>query len=367
MAGARPDGKIDWALERHGVNLSSDTQTRPTAGMREAMMRAEVGDEQRRADPTVRRLEERVAELLGKRAAVFLPTGTMCNAIALRLHLRPGGDEVILDRTAHPVRYESAGLAAISGALAFPLDTPHGIFTAHQVRAAIRPLEDPCAPRSRLVSVENTTNVGGGRIWPLDTLDEIVRVARACGLRCHLDGARLFNASVATNVPPARYAAGFDTAWVDFAKGLGAPMGAVLCGSQELIDEAWRYKFMLGGAMRQVGFMAAACEYALDHHIDRLAVDHGHARTLAEGLAEIEGIDVDPASVETNIVRFGVPDARVLCRRLERLGVLAGVLDSRTVRMVTHLDVSAEGIHRALAAVAQAVRDSADRRERSRQ
>ena len=336
------------------VDLFSDTQTRPTPAMRRAMAEAEVGDEQRFEDPTVNALCERVAGLLGFEAAVFLPSGTMCNAIAMRLHVRPGGDEVLLHRNAHPLRFEAAGPSALWGAVLCPLDGPHGMFDAAAVRANLREPGDRYAPRSRLVAVENTTNVGGGRVWPREQLREVVEVAREHGLRLHLDGARLMNAVVASGVTAAECARGFDTAWIDFTKGLGAPLGAVLAGSRELIDEAWRYKQMMGGALRQAGIAAAGALYALDHHVDRLADDHANARRLAEGLAELPGIDIDPTGAETNIVVFGVPDAARFCARLEEHDVRMGPLDGRTVRAVTHLDVDAAGIERALAAAVDA-------------
>ena len=336
------------------VNLYSDTQTRPTAAMRRAMAEAEVGDEQRGLDPTVRELERRVAALLGHEAAVFLPSGTMCNAIGFRLHLRAGGDEVILDRRAHPIVAESGGPAQLSQAMLFPLDTPHGVFSPEELRAAIRP-PNRYLPRSRLVSVEQTTNMGGGRVWPLETLRAVLGVAREHGLRAHLDGARLLNASAASGVAPADYAGGFDTAWLDLSKGLGCPVGGVLCGSRELIDEAWRYKQMWGGALRQAGILAAAGLHALDHHVERLAEDHANARRLAEGLAEIPGVAIDPAAVETNIVFFEVPDAPALLARLAEDGVEMSAFDAHRVRAVTHLDVDAGGIEHALAAVRRAL------------
>ena len=335
------------------VNLFSDTQTRPTAAMRRAMAEAEVGDEQRFDDPTVNRLQERAAELLGKEAAVFLPSGTMCNAIGFRLHVRPGGDEVILDRTSHPVQYEAGGPAALSGAMLHVLDGDGGIFTPGQVEAAVRPSGDRYGPRSRLVSVEQTTNIGGGRVWPLETLRSVLDVGARHGLRTHLDGARLMNAVVAGGVAAAEHARGFDTAWIDFTKGLGAPVGAVLAGSGDLIAEAWRYKQMMGGAMRQAGVLAAAALHALDHHVERLADDHANARRLADGLAEIEGIRIDPARVETNIVVFGVRDAYEVCGRLWEQGVQVAPLGPERLRAVTHLDVDSAGIDRALAAFRQ--------------
>ncbi len=332
------------------VNLYSDTQTRPTPDMRRAMAEAEVGDEQSFADPTVNALCERVAELLGFEAAVFLPTGTMCNAISFRLHVRPGGDEVVLHRTSHPIIAEAGGPAAISGAVLCPVDGPGGMFDAATLQAALRPAGDRYSPRSRLVSLEQTTNIAGGRVWPLSQMREVLDVARAAGMRAHLDGARLMNAVVASGVSAASWASPFDTAWLDFTKGLGAPVGAVLAASRELIDEAWRYKQMWGGAMRQAGIVAAAGLYALDHHVERLAEDHANARVLAEGLAELPGVDLDPTLVETNIVVFGVPGAEQFCARLEDAGVKMLALDAGRVRAVTHLDVDRAGIDRALGA-----------------
>jgi threonine aldolase len=337
------------------VNLYSDTQTRPTPAMRQAMASAEVGDEQRFEDPTVTALCDRVAALLGLEAAVFLPSGTMCNAIAMRLHVRPGGDEVILHRWAHPLRFEAGGPAAMSGAVLHPVEGEAGMFDAETVLGALRPAGDRYAPRSRLVCVEQTTNIAGGRVWPLEQLRGVVQVAQDRGLRLHLDGARLMNAVVASGVPASEWAAGFDTAWVDFTKGLGAPVGAVLAGSAELIDEAWRYKQMWGGAMRQAGIVAAGALYALDHHVDRLADDHANARALAEGLASLPGVTLDPATVDTNIVVFGVPDAPAFAARLREADVVVGPLDDRTVRAVTHLDVDADGIETALGAARDAL------------
>jgi threonine aldolase len=331
------------------VNLYSDTQTRPTPAMRRAMAEAEVGDEQRFEDPTVSELCARVAALLGFEAAVFLPSGTMCNEIAFRLHIRPGGDEVILHRGSHPLIAEAGGPAAFAGAMVQPLDTPAGIFSADDVRGALR-RPGRYEPRSRLVSVEQTANMAGGRVWPLSQLRGVVDVAREAGLRLHLDGARLMNAVIAAGVPASEFAAGFDTAWLDLTKGLGAPVGAVLAGSAELIEEAWRYKQMLGGAMRQAGIIAAAGLYALDHHVERLATDHENAARLAGGLREA-GYEVWP--VETNIVIFDVEgDAGRWCASLEAQGVRMGAIGPSTVRAVTHLDVDADGIARALEAAA---------------
>jgi threonine aldolase len=336
------------------VNLYSDTQTSPTAEMRAAMAAAEVGDEQRGLDPTTSELERRVAALLGHETAVFLPSGTMCNEIALRVHIRPGGDEVLLDRTAHPVNAEAGGPAALSGAMMRTLDGEGGVFTAEQLRAALRPQGDRYAPRSRLVSVEQTTNLGGGRVWPLQTIREVLVVAREAGMHAHLDGARLLNAAVASGVAPAEYASAFDTAWIDFSKGLGAPVGAVLAGTEELISEAWRFKQMMGGALRQSGILAEACLYALENHVERLAEDHANARRLAQGLAALEGVSLDPESVETNIVLFEVDDAPALVSALAPQVELSA-FSAHQVRAVTHLDVDGEEVELALEAIAAAL------------
>jgi threonine aldolase len=336
------------------INLYSDTQTRPTDGMRAAIAGAEVGDEQRGRDPTTAALQDRVAELLGHEAAVFLPSGTMCNEIAFRIHVRPGGDEVIVERSAHPVTSEAGGLAQLAGAMVQALDGDRGVFTPQQLDAAVRRRLDRYAPRSRVVSVEQTTNIGGGRVWPIEAVRQVLEVARRHGLRTHLDGARLMNAVIASGVSARDYAGGFDTAWIDFTKGLGAPIGAVLAGSEELIAEAWRWKQMLGGAMRQSGMMAAGCLYALDHHVERLAEDHENARLLAIGLGELPGVDIDPAAVETNIVIFRVEDApRLVARLADRVELWA--IDTHRVRAITHLDVTASDIERAVAAVTEAL------------
>ena len=330
------------------VNLYSDTQTQPTEAMRRAIASAEVADEQRGADPTTNRLQERVAELLGHEAALFLPSGTMCNQISFRLHARPGGDELILDRSAHPIIAEAGGPAQNAALMIHALDGDGGIFSCEQLVAAIRP-ESRYLPRSRLVSVEQTTNMGGGRVWPLERVRDVLDVARAHGLRAHMDGARLMNAVVASGVPAADFAGGFDTAWIDFTKGLGAPVGAALAGSRALIDEAWRWKQMMGGAFRQSGIVAAGCLHALDHHVDRLAEDHENARVLADGLAQL-GCEV--VAPETNIVIFAAPDGFV-DGMAERGIELSGTPGGR-VRAVTHLDVDRSGIERALEAARRA-------------
>ncbi|MBS1679913.1 MAG: threonine aldolase family protein [Actinobacteria bacterium] len=336
------------------INLYSDTQTQPSAEMRQAMANAAVGDEQRGLDPTVTALQEEVAELLGKEEAVFLPSGSMCNQIAVRLHIRPLGDEMYLHRLAHPITAEAGGAAVLSGAMVMPLEGGGGMFEGEALRARMRDPSDSHEPRSRLVMVEQTTNLGGGRVWPTAKIAEVLEVAREFGLRTHLDGARLLNATVASGESAASYAAGFETAWIDFSKGLGAPVGACLAGSAELIAEARRYKQMLGGSMRQAGIVAAGARYALQHNVERLAEDHANARFLAEGLAELDGVHIDPTTVETNIVIFDVADPRTLHDNLAAAGVEMSLLEGR-VRAVTHLDVDRAGVERALTAVRNAL------------
>lgn len=337
------------------IDLFSDTKTRPTAAMRQAMAQAEVGDERANEDPSVNRLVERCAALLDKPAALFLPSGTMCNEIALAVHCRPG-DEVLCDATSHIIGFEGGGPAALAGVMINPIAGARGIFDAAQLREKLR-ADFPHAPRQRLAAVEQTANLGGGAIWPLATLREVAEAAHGAGLATHMDGARLFNASVAGGVAVADYAAGFDSVWVDFSKGLGAPGGAVLAGTGEFVHEAMRLKLRWGGAMRQSGIIAAACEYALDHHVDRLGEDHAHAKRLAEGIAGIAGLQVDPATVQTNLVYFDVvaPDwtPTSICKALLADGVRMGPMGARTVRAVTHLDVDAAGIEKALTALRQ--------------
>ena len=291
------------------VDLYSDTQSRPTPQMRRFMVHAEVGDEQRGEDPTVLKLCETVSKLLKKEDAIFLPSGTMCNEIAYRVHCEPG-DEIIVDKTGHALHFESGGPAALAGVMTRPLDGDHGIFSAEQVKAAIR-RPGRHHPASRLLSVENTSNMGGGTVWPMDRIREVTLAAREAGLHCHLDGARLMNAVVASGIPAHEYAAPFDSAWICLTKGLGAPVGAVLAGSSAFIDRAWRFKHQFGGAMRQAGIVAAAGIYALENHVDRLAEDHANAGHFAELIAKIPGIGVDLDSVQTNMVFFDTGESGV--------------------------------------------------------
>jgi len=340
------------------VDFYSDTVTRPTPAMRRAMAEAEVGDEQQREDPTVNLLQDMVAELLGKEAALFLPSGTMCNQVAFAVHCRPG-DEILLQEQAHPLLFEVGGPAAMVGAVLRPLVGPRGLFTADQVRQAVRP---PAyyMPRTRAVSIEQTSNVIGGICWPIEQIEAVCSAAHDAGLVAHMDGARMMNAVVASRTPAHRFAAAFDSLWLDLSKGLGAPVGAVLAGSREFIEEAWRYKQRFGGAMRQAGIIAAAGVYALKHHVDRLAQDHERARQLAQELAGIPGIQLDPGAVETNIVVFDVHQAGLTgdefnARTMRSHGVRFSVLGPHTVRAVTHLDITADGIDQAIAEARAAI------------
>jgi threonine aldolase len=332
------------------IDLRSDTITTPTPEMREAIARAEVGDDVFGDDPTVLELERRTAEILGKEAAVYMPSGTMTNQVAVRAHTEPG-DEILLDANAHIYYYEAGAPAALSGVMCKLLPGARGIFTADDVRAALRPPDAHFAP-TRLVCVENTHNRGGGSIWPLETIEEVAAVARANGLRLHLDGARLWNASVATGIPERAYASHFDSVSVCFSKGLGAPVGSALTGDGDFIARARRFRKQFGGGMRQAGLLAAGALYALDHHRERLADDHANARALAEGLAQIPGIKVNVAEVETNIVFFRVAarPAQDLVQDLGRAGVRVLATGPDTIRAVTNLTVSGEDVAKAVAA-----------------
>ena len=340
--------------ERPRIDLYSDTQTRPSPAMREAMANAEVGDEQRNEDPTVLELCSMVAELLGKDAALFLPSGTMCNEIAYRTHTQPG-DEIILHETSHAMHFEAGAPAALSGVMLRPLPGERGMFTADQVRGAIRGDRLPHFQRSRLVSVENTTNLGGGAVWGVDALDEISEAARERGLSTHMDGARLMNAVVASGVAASEFARGYDSVWIDMSKGLGAPVGGVLAGSHEFIARALRHKHQFGGAMRQAGIIAAAGVYALKHNVDRLADDHDNARRFARLIARIDGIEVDPDAIDTNMIYFNVAGtglaAPEVSDRLQEHGVRIGPMGEHLMRAVTHLDVDTAGVEEAAQAL----------------
>lgn len=333
------------------VDLRSDTVTRPTPGMLEAMMKAEVGDDVFGDDPTVNALQERVADLLGKEAALFVPSGTMGNQISINAHTQPG-QEIIVERDSHIVNYECGSSAMLAGVQLNIVDGKQGIMTRDQVEAAIRP-PDVHQPQTALICLENTHNRAGGVIYPLEHIQAIAELARQRGLKMHLDGARLWNASVATGIPLREYARYFDSVMLCFSKGLGAPIGSIIVGSKSFIQRAHYYRKAYGGGMRQVGILAAAAMYALDHHRQRLADDHRRARQLAEALAELPGIHIDLSTVQTNIVIFQVKHSRYtaqqLTEALKKEGILMIPIGPDRIRAVTHLDVDDEGIHHTIA------------------
>ncbi|MDH4176618.1 MAG: threonine aldolase family protein [Thermoleophilia bacterium] len=340
------------------IDLRSDTATRPTQGMREAIAAAAVGDEQKREDPSVNALQERVAALLGQEAAVFLPTATMANQIALKLHGRPG-DVLLAERHAHVVIYEYGGAAAHAGLMVEPIPGRAGRISPEQLRVAAAPSSKVADQRAAVLALEDTHNSSGGRCWPLDELEEVVATARELGLATHLDGARLLNAAVAQGVAPAEIAARFDTVTLCLSKGLGCPLGAILAGSASMIERAWREKHLFGGAMRQAGIVAAAGIYALDHHVERLADDHERARRLARAWAEA-GLPVDLGQVETNFVQLDVGalglDTAEALLRLKDAGVgLSTTIHPSVLRAVTHLDVDDAAVDAACALVPDAL------------
>ena len=335
------------------IDLRSDTVTLPSPAMREAMAAAPVGDDVYGDDPTVNALEARTAELLGKEAAVFVPTGTMSNQIGVRVHTEPG-DLVLIDESAHIVRSESGAPAALSGVTLKPLPGRGGVFTAADVDDAIEP-EHPFNPvhlesPPRLLCVENTHNGGGGTVWPLGQVEEVCVAARRHGLATHLDGARLWHATAATGIPEARYSAPFDTVNVCFSKGLGAPVGSALAGSLELVARARRFKQQFGGGFRQAGILAAAALHALEHHRGALSADIANARALARGIACIDGLEVDPDRVQSNLVRFRVTamPAGAFATSCHAGGVHLLPQGETGVRAVTHRDISAPDVERAL-------------------
>jgi threonine aldolase len=346
----------DRSLPPIEINLFSDTQTRPSPGMKDAMTRAEVGDEQNGDDPTVNALCDRMAALTGKQAAMFLPTGTMCNQISILVHCRPG-DEILAHESSHIIANEGGGPGALAGAVILGLRGSRGMFDSTTMKAALREKRRNAPPQT-LVAVEQTANAGGGAVWPLAQLTDVLSTAHGLGLRTHMDGARLMNAVVAAGVTAQEMAEHCDSVWLDFTKGLGAPLGAVLCGSEAFIDEAWRWKQRLGGSLRQAGICAAACLYALDENVDRLAADHANARTLARDLAQLPGLVVEEP--ETNLVFFDTRgtglSADALAQRVRREGVSISTVGPYRMRACTHLDVDAAGVAAAVRTVAQALR-----------
>ncbi len=330
------------------IDLRSDTVTRPTPEMRRAIAEAEVGDDVFGDDPTVALLERTVAERLGKEAALFVPSGTMANQLAVAVWTRPG-DEILLEAESHVFLYEGGGPAAISGASVHPVPGIRGLVTAAALRAALRP-SNVHYPPSALLVLENTHNRAGGRVLPLAGMRETVEAAREAGMRVHLDGARIWNASVASGIPESEYAAMFDSVGVCLSKGLGAPVGSLFCSRREVVERARFVRKRLGGGMRQAGILAAAGLHALRHHRDRLADDHRRARLLAEAASGIEGLEIDPADVETNILRIGVSAGtpEKWCEELARLHVRAVPFGPTAIRAVLHLDVDDEDLSAAI-------------------
>ena len=341
------------------IDLRSDTVTQPSDDMREAMARAPVGDDVYGDDPTVKELEEAVAELLGKEAAVFMPTGSMTNQVAIRCHTEPG-DRVLMDGASHVVRSEGGGPAALSGVTTHPIESDRGVFDSAALLQALGELHDfnpsTLQPPATLVSVENTHNAGGGKIWPLGTLRDVVDAARARGLATHMDGARLWNASAATGVDVGDYGEGFDTISVCFSKALGAPVGSALAGSGPLMDRARRFKQLFGGGFRQAGILAAGALYALRNHRPCLGEDHRHARSFADTVSRAPGVALDPEEVETNIVRFGVDvHAGRVAEACHRGGVHMLPSGAAAIRAVFHRDITQDDAERAASVVSAAI------------
>jgi len=321
----------------------SDTKTKPSQAMLEYALERTFGDEQQDEDPTTLELCERVAHLLGKENAVLLPSGTMCNEIAIAVQTSPG-DEIICSRTSHIINFEGGAPAAMSGVMIHPLDGKYGQFTDEDVRQALRP-ESRYTPVSRMLCAEQTANLGGGAVWQLERLDSVAQVAKKSGLSTHLDGARLLNACVKTGISAANYSREYDSCWIDFTKGLGAPMGAVLAGSAEFIQAAWRVKQRIGGAMRQSGVIASYCLYAFENNVERLAEDHALASRISESIQGFSGI-ADLLPVETNIIiadlTADAPSAEQLVSKLREESIHIGALDDKRIRIVTHLDVNVQ-------------------------
>ncbi len=330
------------------IDLRSDTVTQPTEAMRQAMARAPVGDDIYGEDPSARALEERAAAVLGKEAALFVSSGTMGNQLGLMLHCRPG-DAVVIGENAHCMLYESGAGGAVAG-VQFTVAGAGGTFDVADMEAALYPTAAYYMPRTRLVTIENTHNRAGGVVWDQATAVAVAEAAKARGLGTHLDGARIWNAAAALGVPAAELAAPFETVSACLSKGLGAPVGSVLAGSAAHVEEARRFRKMLGGAMRQVGILCAGGLFALEHHLERVGEDHDNARRFAEGVAALPGVTVDLATVQTNIVLFEVADAPAFADRMLAHDVLLSPFGPTTIRVVTHLDVDAAGVDRAVAA-----------------
>jgi len=335
------------------IDLRSDTVTKPTPEMRQAMFEAAVGDDVFGEDPTINALQEKVAHLLGKEAAIFVASGTMGNQLSIKAQTQPG-DEVMIEAGGHAMNFEGGAGAVLSAVQFFGISGQRGIFDAPQVEAAIR-VDDVHYPVSRLVVIENTHNRGGGTIFPLQNILRIREVATRNGLRMHMDGARLWNACVASGISPKEYAAPFDSVSVCLSKGLGCPAGSLVAGSKDFVKRVHRFRKMVGGGMRQIGFLAAAGIYALDHHIHRLEEDHDKAKKMAQGLARIKNLLIRPEEVETNILFFDVSPAertaQEVAAALRKKGVLVHPTSRTRIRCVAHLDVSFSDIDQALKAI----------------
>jgi len=340
------------------IDLRSDTVTKPTPAMRKAMAKAEVGDDVYGEDPTVNTLQEKVAGLLGKERAIFVPSGTMANQLSVKSHTQPG-DEVILENFSHAYNFEGGAGAALSGVQFCCLPGTRGILDVSQVEGAIRPF-DAHFPVSRLVCLENTHNRGGGSVYPIKNISEIFKLAKSKDLLVHLDGARLWNASAASGVGPGEYAQWADSVSVCLSKGLGAPVGSLVAGSSDFIARVHRFRKMFGGGMRQAGILAAAGIYALDHHLERLKLDHDRAKHLALGLSKCPGVSIDPGQVETNIVIFDVTDSGKtplqVAEAMRGKGVLIHAFGKTQIRLVTHLDISDADVDKTLQAFKQVFR-----------
>ncbi|MCE2527229.1 MAG: aminotransferase class I/II-fold pyridoxal phosphate-dependent enzyme [Actinomycetia bacterium] len=341
-------GKKAGALPPGVADFYSDTKSMPSRQMREAAMDAPMGDEQKGEDPTTTKLLERTAELLGKEDALFMPSATMANEIAVAVHCRPG-DEMICERASHIVNYEAGGPGLLGGVQTHMVDGNNGMFSSEQLKAALRPKGNLYIPETSLVIVEQTANFGGGAVWPLKQLREVAAVAAEAGIATHMDGARIMNAVVKTGISAEDYAQGYDSVTICFTKGLGCPFGALLVGSEEFIQRAWRFRQLLGGGLRQSGFMAALCLYALDNNVERLADDHRHAAQIASTLEDLPLVEnVLPA--DTNIVIFDIsldgPTAAELADQLLQQGCLVGAFGERRIRIVTHIGVDQEDTDR---------------------
>lgn len=342
----------------HFVDLRSDTVTKPSEAMRQAMAKAEVGDDVFADDPTINRLQDKMAELLGKEAAIYVPSGSMANQTSIRSQTQPG-DEIICHQDSHIYHYEAGAPAGLSGCSLKLLAGERGLFTAESVRAAIRPT-DSHFPQSALIVVENTHNRGGGTIWSIDEIAKIRDVADEFNLKMHLDGARLMNACVATGHKPTDYTKYFDTVSICFSKGLGAPVGSVVASTKDMIRRVHRFRKMFGGGMRQGGIIAAGALYAIENNIERLAVDHANAKKLALAIADMPGVSIHPETVETNMVYFEVSEstgtARSLCDTLHDQGVWVLPVAPQRVRAVTHMDVLEADIDKAIAILHQTLK-----------